>query len=90
MERVSLARWRPGNVHPYWATTREVATILGVNRQRVLQLVAADLVPAVRHGRRWVFRRHQLMVIGNARDARWHPGRPPLEPGDRDPVGSPT
>lgn len=78
VELVSLQRLRGGRdkgEHPYWATTIETAAILGVNRGRVLQLVEADLLPGVRHGRRWYFRRRQVEVIGNARAARWSHGR---------------
>ena len=44
IEQVSLARWplrrRPGP-HPYWATTREAAEVLGMSRARVRQLAKA-------------------------------------------------
>lgn len=71
VEALSLAALpQYGGGHPYWATTDEAATILGVSTTRVRQLVAAGRLPAVRHGRRWVFRRDQLEVVANARDAR--------------------
>lgn len=59
-----------GGGHDYWATTTEAAEILGVSVERVRQLATTGRVPAVRHGRRWVFRRDQLEVVANARDAR--------------------
>lgn len=37
---------------------------------RVHQLVDRGFVPAVWHSGRWYFRRHQLEVVANARDAR--------------------
>ena len=51
------------------------AEILGVSGTRVTQLAEADLMPyvEVRVGRsvRRMFRRGQLEVVANARDARW-------------------
>ena len=75
VEQVSLARWplrrRPGP-HPYWATTREAAEVLGVSRARVRQLAESGRIPAVwrEDGHHWYFRRHQLEVVANAREAR--------------------
>ena len=73
VERVSLARLqlrrRPGP-HPYWATTREATEILGVSRARVRQLAERGRIPAVWHEGHWYFRRHQIEVVANARDAR--------------------
>jgi predicted site-specific integrase-resolvase len=68
VERLALKRYRPG--HPYWCTSGGAAEILGVSVTRVHQLVDRGFVPAVQHAGRWYFRRHQLEVIANARDAR--------------------
>lgn len=68
VEQLALERYKPG--HPYWATTVEVATVLGVARERVRQLVAARRILAVMHGGRRYFRRHQVEVIANARESR--------------------
>ena len=56
-------------------TTAEVAELLGVSKQRVGQLVRKGFLPGVEHKGRRLFRRHQVEVIGNARDARWHCGQ---------------
>ena len=73
VEQVSLTRLplrrRPGP-HPYWATTREATEILGVSRARVRQLAERGRIPAVWHEGHWYFRRHQIEVVANARDAR--------------------
>ena len=50
--------------------TAGVAEILGVTPNRVRQLVDRGFLPAVRHEGRWYFRRHQVEVIANAREAR--------------------
>ncbi len=56
-------------------TRREAAGILGVSPGRVTQLVDADLIPCVEvptpNRRRRMYRRAQLEVVANARDARW-------------------
>lgn len=56
--------------HPYWMSVSEAADILGVTPARVRQLARSGRIPALRHTRVWVFRRHQLEVVANARDAR--------------------
>jgi excisionase family DNA binding protein len=72
VERVSLERLHRRTLvgHPWWADVAEAATVLGVSRERVRQLAAQGRVPAVRHQGRWLFRRHQLEVVANARNAR--------------------
>lgn len=57
----------------YWVTGKRAADILGVNVARLGQLVAKGFVPFVVHvdGTR-LYRREQLEVVANARDARWH------------------
>ena len=55
-----------------WIRTGDVMAILGVNRSRVGQLVEADRRPCYQArpgGRRW-YRRAQVEVIANAREAR--------------------
>jgi predicted XRE-type DNA-binding protein len=72
VERLALERYKPGP--PYWLNTADVANLLGVSKQRVGQLVRKEFLPAVEHNGRRLFRRDQVEVIGNARDARWHQG----------------
>ncbi|WP_414689820.1 helix-turn-helix domain-containing protein [Nocardioides sp.] len=68
---MSLARIRHGKPHHYWADTREAADLLGVTIKRVHQLIRKEFLPAVQapYGR-WYFRRAQLEVVTNARNAR--------------------
>jgi excisionase family DNA binding protein len=68
VERIALERYRPS--HPYWLTTREAADFLGVTRERVRQLAVDDRLPCVVHDGRRYYRRHQVEVIANARQAR--------------------
>ena len=70
VEQVSLDRMRPGRAHSYWATSREAAEVLDLTRRQVSNLAIAGQVPAVAHQSRWYFRRSQLAVVANARDAR--------------------
>jgi excisionase family DNA binding protein len=55
---------------PYWVTGQRAARVLGVTRARLGQLARADLLPYVGHqdGTR-LYRRHQLVVLRQARDA---------------------
>ena len=70
VERLALERLRPHGGHPYWLTASEAAEVLGVTPKRVHQLAERGRLPVVEHdGRRW-FRRPQLEVVANARDAR--------------------
>lgn len=57
-----------------WLTNDQAAQILGVSRSRVSQLAAAELIPTHRTttGRR-VYRLHQIEVVANARNTRFHP-----------------
>lgn len=57
----------------YWVSAKGAAAILGVNVSRLNQLVAAARVPFEVHasGRR-LYRRQQVEVVANAREARWH------------------
>ena len=57
----------------YWVTGRRAAAILGVNLARLNQLAAKGFLPFAVHadGTR-LYRRRQLEVVANARDARWH------------------
>lgn len=70
VEQLSLELLTPGQPHPYWATAPEAALILGVTDTRVRQLARRGRIPAVQHDGRWHFRRQQLEVVANARDAR--------------------
>ncbi len=56
----------------YWVTSQRAADILGVNVARLNQLVAKGFLPFEVHadGTR-MFRRDQLAVVANAREARW-------------------
>lgn len=58
-----------------WLTNDQAAQILGVSRSRVSQLAAAGRIPAHRTttGRR-VYRLHQIEVVANARNTRFHSG----------------
>jgi len=60
----------------YWVTTTQAAAILGISDVRVKQLLNAEKIPFERHrsGKR-LMRRHQVEVIGNARQSRKHGGR---------------
>lgn len=77
VEAVALSRWRRRHAlgpDSYWVTRPQACEILGVNRARVGQLVAAGLIPFERArtpGRQLVFRRAQLEVVARARTARW-------------------
>jgi predicted site-specific integrase-resolvase len=56
----------------HWIGTRSAAQILGVSVRRVRQLAALGLLPAMHDTRGNLrFRRAQVEVIANARDARW-------------------
>ena len=68
VEVLGLERRRPGD--DYWLSSTEAAEILGVSTTRVKQLARDGRLPAVRHGRYYRFRRHQIEVIANAREAR--------------------
>jgi excisionase family DNA binding protein len=67
-ENLALQRYTPG--HPWFATNREAAQILGISRERVKQLVDAGRLPCVEYRGRRYFRRQQVQVIANARNAR--------------------
>lgn len=61
-----------------WISTSEAAEILHVTDVRVRQLVDAGRLPAERDDLgHYRYRRAQVEVIANARDARFHHGRPP-------------
>jgi excisionase family DNA binding protein len=69
-----LRRWNPRTAEPdsYWLGTKEAAQLLGVNRARVRQLVAAGLSPFEQTAHGYAFRRKQLLTVANARRARFH------------------
>jgi hypothetical protein len=68
----------------YWVTARHVKGILGVNHTRLNQLAVRGFVPFEVHvdGTR-LYRREQLEVVANARDARWEAHRALLAVGRR-------
>ena len=70
VENLALQRYTPG--HPWLATNREAAQMLGVSRERVKQLVDAGRLPCLEYRGHRYFRRQQIQVIANARNARWH------------------
>jgi excisionase family DNA binding protein len=67
--------------HPWFATNREAAQILGISRERLKQLVDAGRLTCVEYRGRRYFRRQQVQVIANARNARWHQPTTPPQPG---------
>lgn len=70
VERLALAQWARRRHTPggYWATTTEVAAMLGTTSGWVRQLAAQGLLPAERvRGRWWLFRRAQIEVLVRAR-----------------------
>ena len=71
---LTLYRWRQhlGEPESYWITGQEAADVLGVNVSRVRVLAAKDRIPYVLHvdGTR-MYRREQLAVVAQSRDARW-------------------
>src|SRR3954452_4860003 len=70
VETLALQRYIPGR--PWFATNREADQILGISRSRLNQLVNAGRLPFVEYRGRRYFRRQQIQVIANARNARWH------------------
>jgi excisionase family DNA binding protein len=74
VEALALRRWNPRTASPdsYWLGTKEAAELLGVNRARVRQLVAAGLLPFEQSPHGYAFRREQLLTVANARRARFH------------------
>jgi excisionase family DNA binding protein len=74
VEALALRRWNPRKASPdaYWLGTKEAAQLLGVNRARVRQLVAAGLLPFAETPHGYAFRREQLLTVANARQARFH------------------
>jgi excisionase family DNA binding protein len=79
VENLAPQRYTLG--HPWFATNREAAQILGISRERVKQLVDAGRLPCVEYRGRRYFRRQQIQVIANARNARWHQPTTPPQPG---------
>ncbi len=66
----SLLAFDPSSSH--WVTAKGAAAILGVGVTRLNQLVAAGYVPFERHvDGTQLYRRRQLEVVANAREARW-------------------
>lgn len=69
-----LYDWRKHLQTPesYWLTGQRAAEVLGVNTARLKQLAARGFLPHETHhdGTR-LYRREQLEVVANAREARW-------------------
>lgn len=80
VEALSLARLRPGRPYPFWLTPGEAAALLSLSRKWVLQLAERGRLPAVEHDGRWYFRRDQVQVVANSRDAGKLLGPPELRP----------
>jgi excisionase family DNA binding protein len=74
VEQFALRRWnlRTADTDAAWLGTKEAAQLLGVNRARVRQLVAAGLLPFELTPDGYAFRREQLLTVANARRARFH------------------
>jgi excisionase family DNA binding protein len=74
VELLALRRWNPRTAATnfYWLGTKEAAQLLGVNRARVRQLVAAGMLPFEQTPHGYAFRREQLLTVANARRARFH------------------
>lgn len=70
VEQFALGRLKPGRTHRYWLTVRQAAGVLNVSPTRVRQLANAGRIPGVPHNGKWFFRRHQMEVVANAREAR--------------------
>jgi excisionase family DNA binding protein len=70
VERAGLARVPARDGHPYFLTVIEAAEVLSVSPERVRQLASRGRLPVVEHDGRRLFRRPQLDVVANARQAR--------------------
>lgn len=53
-----------------WLSMTETALLLGITKAAVRQKIAADRLPATRHGRRWWIRRQHAENLAAARAAR--------------------
>jgi excisionase family DNA binding protein len=68
VEHLAVEQWQSG--HPFWVRTSEAADLLGVSPGSVKRYARDGRLPFVeRDGRRY-YRRPQLEVIANAREAR--------------------
>jgi excisionase family DNA binding protein len=61
VEQLALRRWNPRTAATnfYWLGTKEAAQLLGVNRARVRQLVAAGMLPFEQTPHGYPFRRRR-------------------------------
>ncbi len=70
---MTLYRWRDhlGELDAYWITGQRAADVLGVNVARLNALAVKGFIPHETHadGTR-LYRREQLEVVANAREAR--------------------
>ncbi len=69
-----MYQWRQhlSDTDPYWVTGWRAADVLGVGTARLTSLSKRGLLPYLVH---WdgvrLYRRMQLAMLGQARDARW-------------------
>ena len=73
MSREEALAFQNAPVEQYWVTGSEAARLMGISTTRIGQLADTARLPFVigETGRRR-FRRSQVLVIRNARAARWH------------------
>ena len=73
MSHDELEAFRDDPVQPYWIGASEASRLMGLSTTRVAQLADTGRLPFEykANGLRR-FRRSQVVVIGNARAARWH------------------
>lgn len=75
VEKAALEHYQPSahraDRFSYWLTSGTAAELMGVSPARVKRMVSADRLPYVTHhsGLR-LLRRHQVVVIANARESR--------------------
>jgi hypothetical protein len=80
VEKAALEHYRTHaharDPYSYWVTTTQAAALPGISDVRVKQLLNGEKIPFERHrsGKR-LMRRHQVDVIGNARQSRKLGGR---------------
>jgi hypothetical protein len=72
VEQLSLSRWNiKRDDHHYWVTAAVAAEMLGLGKRYTLQLANAGDLPSARHPNgQVVFRKDQIRLIANAREAR--------------------
>ncbi len=72
---LQVYRWRLHlrDVDSYWITGKRAAAVLGVNEARLRVLAAKGFLPYETHvdGTR-MYRREQIEIVAQGRQARWH------------------